>query len=289
VLAAATLLALAARPTLAIDDATTVAALAPQTHFHGLAVDAKDPSRLFLATHHGLYAVGMDDMARRVSEAKNDFMGFTAHPREAGTLFSSGHPPAGGNLGFLVSHDSGRNWTKLSDGVGGPVDFHQMDVSKLDPKVIYGVFRGLQKSTDGGLSWSMVGPMPEGIIDLAVSARDADTLYAATQRGLLRSTDGGRAWAPAHMMLRPATLVRTTRAGDLYAFIAGGGLMRAKEDSLAWQTLSNGFGDSFVVHLAIDPTDAQRLYAVTLHAKTQLPALLASRDGGANWRPLGAP
>jgi hypothetical protein len=61
----------------------TVAALARDTHFHGLAVDAGDPSRLYLATHHGLYAVDGRGVARQVSETRHDFMGFTPHPTDA--------------------------------------------------------------------------------------------------------------------------------------------------------------------------------------------------------------
>ncbi len=33
---------------------TTVSALAKETHFHGIAVDPSEPSRVYLATHHGL-------------------------------------------------------------------------------------------------------------------------------------------------------------------------------------------------------------------------------------------
>lgn len=42
---------------------TTVRALAEHTHFHGIAVDPSDPARLYLATHHGLYAVAAAALA----------------------------------------------------------------------------------------------------------------------------------------------------------------------------------------------------------------------------------
>ncbi len=77
-------------------------------------------------------------------------MGFTPHPADESVLYASGHPAGGGNLGFIVSRDGGRGWSSLSPGVGGPVDFHQMDVSKADPSVIYGAHGGLQASRDGG-------------------------------------------------------------------------------------------------------------------------------------------
>lgn len=136
--------------------ATSIVALAKDTHFHGIAVDPADSSRVYLATHHGLYVMGTDDRAQWISEVR-DYM---AHPTDATVLFASGHPAGDGNLGFIVSRDGGRTWTKLSDGIGGPVDFHQMDVSKVDPRVIYGVYQSLQRSDDGGQTWQLVGRRP---------------------------------------------------------------------------------------------------------------------------------
>lgn len=267
---------------------TTVAALARETHFHGIAVDAGDPKRLFLATHHGLYAVGEDGKARRISEWRDDFMGFTPHPTEPAVLYASGHPAGGGNLGFVVSTDGGRSWRKLADGLGGPVDFHQMDVSKADPRVVYGVHGALQRSADGGRTWTRIGPPPEGIIAVAASSRNADALYAATEKGLLRSLDGGRAWQPAHVAMRPATAVHVTHEGQVYAFIVGAGLVRAAEPGLNWQTVSRDFADNYVLHLAAAPGDGQRVYAVVLDPRTHAESVHASRDGGANWTRLGS-
>src|SRR3546814_9470505 len=86
-----------------------------------------------------------------------------------------------------------------------------MDVSKADPRVIYGVDGELQKSTDGGRSWSRVGPAPEGLIGLATSSIDADRLYATTRSGLLVSTDGGRGWRRSQQL---ASMVHVTRSEE---------------------------------------------------------------------------
>lgn len=274
-------------------ETTTVAALAGETHFHGIAVDAGDPSRLYLATHHGLFIVGSDGSAERVSESRDDFMGFTPHPGDPATLYASGHPSGGGNLGFIGSSDGGRTWRRLSDGVGGPVDFHQMDVSKADPDVIYGVHQGLQKSADAGRGWQRIAPVPQGLIGLAASSRDADTLFAATREGLLRSTDGGRSWRAAHPARRTASMVHVTAAGDVYAFVAGTGLIRAREPArsqgqeLRWQVVNTGFANDYILHFAVAPRDPRRLYAITLNPDTHAQAVLASRDGGASWARLG--
>lgn len=267
--------------------AETLDALSRRTHFHGIAVDRADPARLYLATHHGLYVVDGEGRVSRRSERTDDFMGFTPHPSDPSVLFASGHPPGGGNLGVILSRDGGRSWQRLSDGARGPVDFHQMDVSRADPNVIYGVYRGLQKSTDGGRTWTLIAPAPEGLIDLAAGSRPG-VLFAATQRGVLRSTDDGRSWQPAHPGRSPATMVHIGENGRLYAFIVGVGLVRAEEDGLNWEVRNDRFGNQAVLHLADTPAQPDRLYAVSLDPATHAQSLLASEDGGANWSPFPA-
>jgi hypothetical protein len=143
------------------------------THFHGLAVDAADTSRLYLATHDGLFILELkDDTAYPISEIRQDLMGFTPDPGDPSILYASGHPAGGGNLGLILSEDGGRSWRQLAEGVDGPADFHQLTVSATDPRTIYGAYRGqLQVSPDGGRTWEIVGPAPEGLIDLAASSK----------------------------------------------------------------------------------------------------------------------
>lgn len=264
-----------------------VAALAVETHFHGIAVDPKDPSRLYLATHHGLFVVDATGKARLLSERRDDFMGFTPHPADPAILYASGHPAGGGNTGFIASDDGGQSWRKLSDGAGGPVDFHQLDVSKADPKVIYGVYGNIQKSTDGGQSWTQIAPAPEGLIDLAVGSRP-DTLYAATEQGLLRSTDDGKSWKPAYTSSQPVTMVEVAGDGQIYAFVTGTGLVHTEEQGLNWKTAGSGsFGGQYVIHFAVAPADSRRLYAVTFNPADRAQSVLTSADGGENWVVLG--
>jgi photosystem II stability/assembly factor-like uncharacterized protein len=282
-LAAATGALLLAGSTGAQAQGLTVAELAQRTHFHGLAVDPADSSRLLLATHHGLFAVGSDGSARQVSQGGDDYMGFSGHPTDGVTLYSSGHPASGGNLGFLVSTDGGKNWTQLSPGAKGAADFHAMAVTPADPDRIYGTYQGLQVSRDGGRSWQIVGPGPEEVIDLAASALDADLLYAGTTSGLMRSADGGRSWERAHPSEGPVPLVAVANDGTIFAHLVGTGLLRAREPELAWETVGSGLGDQVLIHLAIDPRDSQRLHAVAVQPGTHRQLLVASSDGGASW------
>jgi photosystem II stability/assembly factor-like uncharacterized protein len=268
---------------------TTIGELSKRTHFHGLAVDPADSTRLLLATHHGLFTVQADGTARQVSSSTDDFMGFSPHPTDGVTLYSSGHPAGGGNLGFMVSTDGGQTWTRLSPGAKGTADFHSMTVSPADPKTIYGTYGGLQVSRDGGNSWQVVGPGAEETIDLAASARDANQVYAGTNSGLLLSRDGGKSWERAHSSETPVPLVAVGNDGTVYAFVLGTGLVRAREPDLAWETVGRGIEPAHaLVHLAIDPKEPRRLYAVAFDLEDHGSALLTSADGGESWSEFGA-
>jgi photosystem II stability/assembly factor-like uncharacterized protein len=260
-------------------ETTAVSELAGQTHIHGLAVDRSDPAFLLIATHHGLYRAGRDGSAVRLSEVQ-DFMGFNPHPSDPDLLYASGHPVGGGNLGFVASRDGGRTWNQVSPGLDGPVDFHQLAVSPADPSRIYGAYGGLQLSDDGGKTWTMVGPLPQKIIDMAASVKNADVLYAATETGLIISLDAGGSWKPL-LEGPPVTLVEVAPDG-IYAFIHGEGLMRASEGTFDWTMLNSNWGSAYLLHLAVDPTSADRTYAATGNG-----VVLESTDGGRTWDGYG--
>ena len=262
--------------------AETLKSLRQLTHYHGIAVDRRDPRRLLLATHNGFYLVNPDGQVLRTSPVQ-DFMGFTPHPSAVGVLYASGHPAGGGALGLIRSNDNGLNWKQISLGLGGPVDFHAMDASPVDPNVIYGSFHGIQVSRDGGISWEQAGPAPEKLVGLAASRSSADRIYAATQNGLLLSTDAGKSWTTAAFGGETVSMVSMGPGSKVYAFVVGKGLQEGNDDALnSWTELSTAFGDQVLLHFAVDPKDPARLYSTTNDN-----VVLASTDGGHSWRPFG--
>ena len=258
----------------------SVSELKDHTHIHGLAVDRLDPNCLLIATHHGLFRTAQNGKVELISVVQ-DFMGFTPDPSDPATLFASGHPSGGGNLGFIASTDNGATWTQISPGVNGPVDFHQMTVSAADPKVIYGAYGRLQTSRDAGKTWAAIGPLPEKLIDLAASAKDVDTIYAATEGGLLVSPDGGRDWKPA-IEDAPVSLVEMA-GGTLYAFVVGRGLVRSAEGQLDFIAVGGDWSNQILLHLAVDPKNPYRVYVASHHGD-----VLVTNDGGATWKQMGS-
>ncbi len=248
-------------------------------HIHGIAADPDQPSRVRLATHHGLFAATSDGMATRISKLDADLMSLAVDPRNPRKFYASGHPAGGGNLGVMASEDGGATWRHISDGAGGAVDFHALTVSPIDSDVLYGVYKGrLQVSRDGGAAWRKIGKAPDKLFALAASASDANTLYAATMQGLLLSRDGGESWAPESFNGQPATTVLVTPRGRLLVFVYGTGLVTKEESQDTWKTLAGDFQDRAMMDLVIDPRDRDRLYALA-----DTGAVMISRDGGKAW------
>ncbi|MCB1377718.1 MAG: hypothetical protein KDK89_05030 [Alphaproteobacteria bacterium] len=257
--------------------------IAARTHFHGVSFNrAGGDAELLIATHHGIVAVRRDGSATQISTTQ-DFMGFSADPSDPLRYFGSGHPAGGGNSGFLESRDGGVTWSRLSDGVGGPVDFHNLAVSPSNPKVIYGFFGGIQMSRDGGSTWQITGEGPEGLVQLAVSSKDSRKILAATKNGLQVSGDSGGTWSNSAFEGEIVSAIRVESDGTTYAFVLGHGLLRGAESKAAdWESLSNSFGQEIPLHISSDPKASNHLVL-----STQTSELLESLDGGKTWTSFG--
>ena len=256
-------------------------------HLHGLSIDPENPTQIFLATHSGLFRVDLNRMQTTpIGAARDDFMGFSTDLARPGRMFASGHD-AGmtKNLGIIGSDDGGTTWVSLSAGVDGPVDFHQMELSRADPAWLYGVFGGnVQQSRDNGLNWQVIGAAPEGLIDIATSARDSGQLYAATRSGLLQSADAGASWTMLRPSQQPVSFVDVGSDGSIYAFVLGEGLISSDDGGLAWTAVNNGFGDGYILNFSRDPKNLDRMFATT--GKNEI---VVSSNGGKDWTLVARP
>lgn len=242
------------------------------THIHGVVLPPNS-DLVLLATHGGLFALDSAGSARMVSEAADDFMGFTA--ATDGTLYASGHPAMGGNIGVIGAGSADGTWSKLSDGAQGPVDFHALSVSPADPLVLYGTYGGIQASRDGGRTWSMAGTGPDEVIDLAAAADDPGHLFAGTMSGLMESRDYGATWTLAAAGGVPVTAVEIAPDGSLRVFVAGAGFALLKAGEI--EVISDRANDVFL-HMAFDRENPDNVIAVTAESD-----ILESNDGGKTW------
>jgi hypothetical protein len=197
----------------------------PINHAHGLVV-SRDGS-LLVGTHTGIMTVNLDGTASRVGTVDDDLMGMTGVPG-TGRLVSSGHPGASSDmpnpLGLMSSADGGRSWTPMS--LAGQVDFHALATDgdliagfdgvqgirlsrdggrtwtrgaalaaaalAMTPGSVWATTeQGLQRSTDGGRSFSVVSDAP--LLRLLASASD-DSLWGVDLDGFAWRSKDGVSW-----------------------------------------------------------------------------------------------
>lgn len=255
------------------------------THGHGLAVDVADPNKLYIATHHGLLVLMNEKDIYRVGKNQDDYMGFSTHPTEANTAFSSGHPSIGGNIGFQKSEDAGVTWQKVSSGVNGPVDFHAMTVSPVNPNLIYGWYQGnLQRSIDQGKTWEIVNRtlLP---VYLTADTLDENVVYAATPKGegVMVSHDKGVTWLSLSSELEGGAVsviaIHPQDAKILLTFSEKlGGLGKSIDAGKTWKKVSEVFNGETVLHIAFSRSNPSIVYVLTHENK-----LYKSSDTGDTW------
>ncbi|MEV4202990.1 F510_1955 family glycosylhydrolase [Micromonospora globbae] len=241
------------------------------THIHGLGINPAD-GKLYVATHDGLYQLPADSgPPRLVGQTRQDTMGFTiAGPN---VFLASGHPaPSQGgppHLGLIESGDAGSTWKTLS--LSGQADFHALrfrhntvygynsvrgqliastdkatwqtraamalrdfDVSPTDPRILLATTEtGLQRSTDGGATWSPAGGPPLVLL----AWQTADRLWGISTTGdILRSADGGTSWNPSGKLAGQATAFAAYE-GKLYAAVHEQGIYDSGDGGGTWTQL----------------------------------------------------
>ena len=253
------------------------------THGHGLAVDIADSTKVYIATHHGLLMLKDDTDLYQVGKSKDDYMGFSPHPTDPKIFYSSGHPSVGGNIGFQMSEDGGLSWKKVSGGVNGPVDFHAMTVSPVNPNLIYGWYHGnVQRSQDGGKTWEIVnrGTL---MVFLTADMKDENIVYAASPQGqgILVSKDKGSTWQQHSKDLaggQVSTLaINPQNPQNMLSFSEKLGLAKSKDTGVIWEKINATF-DGEILFIAFDKQDPKKVYALT-HTNV----LYKSLDSGETW------
>jgi hypothetical protein len=248
-------------------------------------VDPSDLGSVLLATRGGLYRARRDGRAERISRSKIILRSLSLEQGPGKRLYALGLAEDGRSEPFLLSSDHGRSWRAIAPESLKLANLYLIETSRASSRLIYGAGYAFWTSADGGSLWTAVAGPKARIIDLAASAFDARRIFAATMSGLRVSDDGGFSWRPAggSKCSQPVTAVDTGADGTVYAFSLCTGLLRGDEVEDSWAVVNNRFGGCIIRHLAVDPRDSARLYAVIRCRK-----VIVSADRGVTWRALGA-
>jgi photosystem II stability/assembly factor-like uncharacterized protein len=194
----------------------------PWSDIHGVGMFLSgNVDTLYLATHQGLFEKTSSGW-QHVGNDNADLMGFSMN-HETNTMYSSGHPKTGGNLGFRMSEDNGNSWQTISKVKDTPVDFHAMTASQAQKGLIYGSPGGgyeLFVTSDDGVSWSSPD-IPNQIMSLAADPLDPNKVYAGTKSGLYVSNDQGKQWEQVNSNIERGVVTGIGFSSDgktMYAF-----------------------------------------------------------------------
>lgn len=237
---------------------------------HGVAIDPTDTRFVYVATHAGLYR-GDGATWAHVGDSQNDLMGFTLSA-DGRTMWASGHPPRGGNLGLLRSSDAGETWVPIG---GAGADFHALAVSPADPNRLYASWRGdVLRSDDAGGVFVVAAKLP--VNSFAAHPTDPDVVYAASNRMLKHSDDAGLTWHTLGDLLTTSVAVSDAVYAGGQGFVA-----RSTDGGETWTKVPLPHGDATIGSLS-----ARGPIVVAASHQT---GVYRSEDGGATWTILRAP
>jgi photosystem II stability/assembly factor-like uncharacterized protein len=205
--------------------------------------------------------------------------------------------------GLLKSSNGGEQWQLVGPPFLGNYP-EQIVIDPVTPATLYAASQGgIAKSTDGGNSWEVLGESGcFGVGQLAIDPVHPSTLYAigvhnsspgcAFDCSALKSTDGGNSWS-CFGIAGPflfAIYVAPGTPSTLYGFgifesprdVVRFGLFRSADAGLTWKRIdaglhTNGGLNNVFFTLAIDPTDANRVFASVIQG------VFRTTDGGKTW------
>jgi len=161
-----------------------------------------------------------------------------------------------------------------------------------NPSIVYATTSaGFYRSIDGGVTWQIVNDrIPNQANGLAVHPSQPNLVFVATSAsGVFASTDAGGTLtvqdSSRNIYASGAPLEYSADGSVLYVS-TGRQLYRTTNHGATWQPggVITSATDTLVENLAVDPTDANRLY-VTMHPGGGF----QSADGGTTWQPWAVP
>jgi photosystem II stability/assembly factor-like uncharacterized protein len=194
---------------------------------------------------------------------------------------------AGG--GVYRSESAALDWKPANVGLGS-LFVTSLWVDRREPaSVLAATADGFYRTRDGGATWVRLAAagMPENeVVELVGDAQGGSALFARVQDGAIyRSLDGGASWETASQGLPSSSASPMPAGGSLGGTLLTGsrwhGVYRSVDQGASWQAASHGM-NVFVRSLAIDPRDAETVYAGTIDA-----GIFKSTDAGLTWEPAG--
>lgn len=167
-------------------------------------------------------------------------------------VFSIAVNPLDGNIvyvgsdktGIFVTYDGGEKWEQLNF---PPTEVYSIAINPFDTNIVYATARfdkraNIYKSVDAGATWESVYTEPvtvSTILDLEISPRSPDTLFAATSEGnIIRTDDGGITWKQSSVVSGAVTDIEVdpTNNQNVYAVYHDHDLLISRDGGETFET-----------------------------------------------------
>lgn len=263
-----------------------------------LAIDVKDPNRLFLGTRgNGLFRSDDGGESWRrvfdffgVLDPSSSVFEIAIDQRDRERLYLATSERGLGKV--FKSEDGGQSFREVYITPVKNVPIFAVAIHPTDPRVLYmGTGQGgIFQSIDFGETWQVLRWVNDPVIQLIISPSNPRILWALTRRnGLWMSRDAGLSWSQILEEWRAfprasetVTMAVDPRSADTLYVGSNFGLLRTRDGGASWQEVSGVWADDSlpVRAITVDPGDSRVLYAGVNSL------VYKSSDGGSRWETL---
>ncbi|MGZ4854958.1 MAG: WD40/YVTN/BNR-like repeat-containing protein [Candidatus Angelobacter sp.] len=259
-----------------------------------LAIDPKDPDRIFLGTSAGNLYLSTDKgltwsrFARPGNSAEMVLDHIVIDPSDSRNIFAAAWnaqlPNSDGDL--YRSNDAGKTWEIVADLHGKSL--RALSMAASDPKIlVVGALDGIYRSRDGGLDFERISPANHAEIknveSIAIDPVNPDVIYAGTWHLPWKTEDGGKTW---HNIKKGviddsdvfSIVIDPSQPSNLFISACSGIYRSDSAGELFRKIQGIPYSARRTRMLQMDPTDHNVVYAGTTEG------LWKTTDAGATWK-----
>ena len=272
---------------------------APNAGFmSSLAVDPTTPARIYTSTWRG-NLFRSDDGGSTWTLTDNGFWAngqIYVAPSNRNILYMIYDELNFGRGTIIKSTDTGNSWSAVGRPTGNPGGVAQLAIHPTNPNIVYATTNlGLSKSTDGGLTWSMLltpGTLPLRLMyGLAINPGNPAQVFAGSNYfGFYRSMDSGASWFLFNNGLAGATITEIEFCRDNPAYVYAGvqtvGFLKSGDGGATWNPIgtAQGLQNHAVGGIAVHPNDPSTVLVGTQAGNDTTTAnIWFSSDGGSTF------
>ncbi|MGZ4845448.1 MAG: WD40/YVTN/BNR-like repeat-containing protein [Candidatus Angelobacter sp.] len=259
-----------------------------------LAIDPKDPDRIFLGTSAGNLYLSTDKgltwsrFARPGNSAEMVLDHIVIDPSDSRNIFAAAWnaqlPNSDGDL--YRSNDAGKTWEIVADLHGKSL--RALSMAASDPKIlVVGALDGIYRSRDGGLDFERISQANhaeiKNIESIAIDPVNPDVIYAGTWHLPWKTEDGGKTW---HNIKKGviddsdvfSIVIDPSQPSNLFISACSGIYRSDSAGELFRKIQGIPYSARRTRMLQMDPTDHNVVYAGTTEG------LWKTTDAGVTWK-----